>query len=201
VEGHFNTDPGYCETFGQSLHRHPARRGGLPRKEPHGRAFLHAAEYEPFPEAPDAEYPLLLTTGRTLYHFHTRTKTERAPELRAAAPDVWVELSPADAAALSLGEGDLVTVESRRGRMQGRVRVAAIREGVVFVPFHYGDGDREAGEGPRAADELTRKSWDPVSKQPHLKIAAVRVRQLEAGDGREAPAPTITASAPAGKKD
>ena len=81
--------------------------------------------------------------------------------------------------------------------MQGRVRVSDIREGVVFVPFHYGDWDREDGEGPRAANELTRTSWDPVSKQPQFKVAAVRVRKLRerrrirgarAEDHRSAPA-------------
>ena len=71
--------------------------------------------------------------------------------------------------------------------------------GVVFVPFHYGDWDREDGEGPRAANELTRTSWDPVSKQPQFKVAAVRVRKLRQGDGSAAPAPKITASAPAGE--
>ena len=157
VDGHFNTDPDYCETFGQDLTTGAALGEESYRaKEPHGRAFLHAAEYEPFPEAPDDEYPLLLTTGRTLYHFHTRTKTGRTPQLQAAAPEVWVEVSPADAKALALREGDLASVESRRGEVQGRVRVSDIREGVVFVPFHYGDWDREDGEGPRAANELTQ---------------------------------------------
>ena len=77
--------------------------------------------------------------------------------------------------------------------MQGRVRVSDIRAGVVFVPFHYGDWDREDGEGPRAANELTRTTWDPVSKQPQFKVAAVRVRKLRQGDGSAAPAPKITA--------
>jgi ferredoxin-nitrate reductase len=198
ADGQFNTDPAYCETFGHDLATGATLGEESYRaKEPHGRAFLHAAEYEPFPEAPDAKYPLLLTTGRTLYHFHTRTKTGRAPRLQAAAPDVWVELSAQDAGTLSLREGDLVAVESRHGEMQGPVRVSRIREGVVFVPFHYGDGDRDGDEGPRAANELTRTSWDPVSKQPHLKIAAVRVRKLRDGDGSKAPAPVNTASAPA----
>jgi anaerobic selenocysteine-containing dehydrogenase len=201
ADGHFNTDPDYCETFGQDFATGAALGEEAYRaKEPHGRAFLHAAEYEPFPESPDDEYPLLLTTGRTLYHFHTRTKTGRAPQLQAAAPDVWVELSPADARALAIGEGDLVSVRSRRGAVQGRVRVSDIREGVVFIPFHYGDWDREADEAPRAANELTRTSWDPVSKQPQFKVAAVRVDKLREGDGSEAPAPKLTASAPAGRE-
>ena len=82
ADGHFNTDPDDCETFGQDLTTGAALGEQAYRaKDPRGRAFLHAADYEPFPEAPDEDYPLLLTTGRTLYHFHTRTKTGRAPQL------------------------------------------------------------------------------------------------------------------------
>jgi anaerobic selenocysteine-containing dehydrogenase len=188
----------YCETFGHDLTTGAALGEEAYRaKEAHGRAFLHAAEYEPFPEAPDDEYPLLLTTGRTLYHFHTRTKTARTPQLHAAAPDVWVEVNPADAKSLALREGDLVSVRSRHGEMQGPIRVSNIRQGLVFVPFHYGDWDRADNQGPRAANELTRTSWDPVSKQPHLKIAAVSVHKLRDGGGTDAPAPRNTASAPA----
>jgi anaerobic selenocysteine-containing dehydrogenase len=138
-----------------------------------------------------------LTTGRTVYHFHTRTKTGRAPELNAAAPDVWVELSSADATALDVAEGDLVRVQSPRGALEGRVRVTGVREGVVFVPFHYGDWDRQDGEAPRAANELTVTAWDPVSKQPIFKVAAVRVTKLRPGDGTPSPAPPIGGSAPA----
>jgi anaerobic selenocysteine-containing dehydrogenase len=72
--------------------------------EPAGRPFLRAADYKPAPEAPDDDHPLLLTTGRTVYHFHTRTKTGRSPQLQQAAPDVWVEVNPEDAAGLGLVE-------------------------------------------------------------------------------------------------
>ena len=124
---------------------------------------------------PRREYPLLLTTGRTVYQFHTRTKTGRAPELNGAAPDVWVELSARDAADLELGEGDVVRVESPRGAMEGRVRISGIRDGVVFVPFHYGSWDQPAGAPSRTPNELTITGWDPVSKQPIFKVAAVRI--------------------------
>ena len=117
-----------------------------------GRAVLKAAEWTPPHEWAGDEYPFALTTGRTVYHFHTRTKTGRAPELQAAAPDVWVELCPSDAEQLGIDEGDLVRVSSPRGSVEAPARLRDIREGVVFVPFHYGYWDW-ARRGPTAAPE------------------------------------------------
>ena len=182
--GVFNTDPDYCETYGEELTTGAAQTADEYRaKEPGGRAFLHAAEYQPSPEVPDEEYPLLLTTGRSVYHFHTRTKTGRAPELNAAAPEPWVEMHPDDAARLGVADGALVEVASRRGSVRVRATVGGVRPGVVFLPFHYGyfdvDPDKRA---PRAANELTLTAWDPVSRQPIFKVAAVRVSPV--ADGR-----------------
>ena len=122
-------------------------------------------------------------TGRTVYHWHTRTKTGRAPELQEAAPDAWVEISAADAETLGVREGDRVRVTSPRGDVEARVRISGIRDGVVFVPFHYGYWDTSEGHGPdgrpRAANELTITAWDPVSKQPLFKTAAVKVERIK----------------------
>jgi anaerobic selenocysteine-containing dehydrogenase len=179
TDGRFNTDADYCETYGHDFSTGAELGAEAYRaKQPAGRALLHAVEHEPPPESPDAEYPLLLTTGRVVHHFHTRTKTARTPELEAAAPDVWVELHPDDAATIGVADGDDVVVESRRGRIFGPARLGVVRRGVVFVPFHYGYWDRDASgpDGrPRAANELTITAWDPVSKQPMFKVAAVRV--------------------------
>jgi ferredoxin-nitrate reductase len=183
----FNTAPDYCETYG-----HDVTTGGAyePNEyaamEPAGRAFIKGAEYLPPPEEPDAEYPLLLTTGRVIYHFHTRTKTGRVPALTAAAPEGFVEIHPDDAAALGIGEGDEVEVTSRRGAAFVPARLTGIEPGVVFMPFHYGDWD-EPGRR-QAANRLTISGWDPVSKQPHFKYAAVRCRAT----GRRAEAATPT---------
>ena len=174
---------------------------------PAGRAVLKAAQFSPPHELPDQNYPLLFTTGRTAYHLHTRTKTAHARQLAAAAPDVWVELSPADADRLGIGEGDLVRVVSRRGHLEARARISGIREGMVFAPFHYGYWDNTPADGghgaepdghSRAANELTSTEWDPVSKQPLFKVAAVRVSKLADADGVPSPAPTTTASQPLG---
>jgi anaerobic selenocysteine-containing dehydrogenase len=176
----FNTDPDYCETYGQDLTTGAESTAEQYRaRQPGGRAFLHSADYRPSPEVPSEQYPLLLTTGRTVYQFHTRTKTGRAPELDAAAPDVWVELHPEDAARHGITAGDLVGISSPRGGIEARARIGGVRPGVIFVPFHYGYFDRDpADRRPRAANEMTVTAWDPVSKQPLFKVAAVRIAKL-----------------------
>ena len=174
----FNTDPDVSETFGQDLVTGaPANEAEYRAKQPRGRAFLHAADYHPSPEVPSDEFPLRLTTGRTLAHFHTRTKTGRAPELQAAAPEMWVEIHPEDAGAAGIADGDRVRVRSPRGAIEAPARLTGIRPGHVFVPFHYGYWDSD-GEHRRAANELTITAWDPVSKQPLFKVAAVAVERV-----------------------
>ena len=97
-------------------HRRPRWARSLIRAmAPSGRAIFKTAEYSPPHEEPDEDYPFRYTTGRTAYHFHTRTKTARSRQLQDAAPDAWVELSAEDAQRLGISEGDLVRVTSRRG--------------------------------------------------------------------------------------
>jgi ferredoxin-nitrate reductase len=198
ADGDFNTETNYCETYGRDL---LTGAEGTEMEHmalaPAGRAFLLAAGYQSSHEEPGKGYPFRYTTGRTVYHFHTRTKTARAPQLQNAAPDVWVELSPADAESLGVEEGDMVRVESPRGQLEGRVRISGIREGLVFVPFHYGYFDSDGLNGHRrAANELTITEWDPASKQPLYKVGAARVTKISGSDDTPAPAPTTTASAP-----
>jgi anaerobic selenocysteine-containing dehydrogenase len=167
ADGRFPTDPEVCEDYGHDLATGAEQSPEEYRaKQPGGRAFLRAADHQPGVEQPDEDFPLLLTTGRTVYHFHTRTKTGRAPRLQEAAPEAWVELSADDAARLGVADGDQVRVESRRGAIRVPARITGIDPGTVFVPFHYAD---------QAANELTLTAWDPVSKQPVFKTAAVRV--------------------------
>ena len=202
ADGSFNTETDYCETYGRDL-----LTGAESTEVEHralntaGWAFLLAAEYQPPHEEPDEEYPFSYTTGRTIYHFHTRTKTARAPQLQNAAPDAWVEMHPSDAEELGVGEGDVVRLESPRGQLEAKARISGIKEGVVFAPFHYGYFDELEGGGldrqPRAANELTITEWDPASKQPLYKVGAVRVTKVADSGGTPAPAPTNTASAPA----
>jgi ferredoxin-nitrate reductase len=197
----FNTDTDYCEDWGHDLNTGATfEKKDHAQLSPDGRAIFKYAHHVPAPEEPDDDYPLLLTTGRTVYHWHTRTKTARVPELEAAAPEPWIEVSAADAASLDIGEGDLVRVESPRGAVEAHARVSGIREGVVFAPFHYGYWDEPDGSEPngrpRAANELTITAWDPVSKQPRFKIGKVRVAKVAPANGQASRAPAVAASAP-----
>lgn len=197
----FWADPDYCEAYGKDLITGaPLEPTEYRAMNAYGKAIIKAAEYIPPHEPTTAEFPFALITGRTLYHFHTRTKTARAPQLQDAAPEVWVEVSQRDAGRLGIAEGDTVDVSTPRGTVRCAARISGIRDGVLFVPFHYGywDADRDtAGHGHhRAANELTLTDWDPVSKQPIYKTAAARLRRLRAGTGGAAYAPTTAASAP-----
>jgi anaerobic selenocysteine-containing dehydrogenase len=199
-DGKFFAAPSYCESYGRDLVTGaPVEPTEYRAMNPDGKAVLKAAEYLPPHELPSDEYPFQLITGRTLYHFHTRTKTGRVPQLQAAAPDVWVELSAAEAEAAGWSEGDVLKVTTPRGSVTARLRVGGIRSGVLFLPFHYGYWDT-TGHAPdelgRAANELTVTDWDPASKQPLFKTAAAKVERVSAGDGTPAPAPTTTGSRP-----
>jgi anaerobic selenocysteine-containing dehydrogenase len=201
ADGQFFAKPDYCESYGRDLVTGaPLEPTEYAAMNPEGRGILKFAEYLVPHEIPTEDHPLQLITGRTIYQFHTRTKTGRAPQLQAAAPDVWVEVSAHDAAALGLAEGDLTEVATPRGAIRARVRISGIRPGVVFVPFHYGYWDTAGGHepdgSPRAANELTLTDWDACSKQPIFKTAAAAVRKVADADGAVAPAPTTTGSAP-----
>ncbi|MBC6989508.1 molybdopterin oxidoreductase family protein [Hymenobacter sp. BT491] len=172
----FCTDVDYCEDYGYDLETGAARtQDDYKLIDPKGKAFLKGVDYQPPHEEPDKDYPLWLTTGRLVYHFHTRTKTGRAKALQDAAPDAYVQLSAQDAARYGIAEGDMVEVQSRRGKVREPARIGDIEPGLVFLPFHYGYWDKD--DRPRAANELTLTEWDPVSKQPHFKYAAVRIKK------------------------
>ena len=179
----FATTSDACEDYGHDL-----RTGATLTEDQFkalgagGRAIVKAADWTPSEEPSQDEYPFELATGRTVYHFHTRTKTGRASELRDAAPGPWVEVCVQDAEQLGVTDGVLVRVSSPRGFIEAPARLTGARRGVVFVPFHYGywDVGDDAGpdDRPRAANELTLTAWDPVSKQPQLKTAAVKVERV-----------------------
>lgn len=178
TDGVFNTDLEYCETYGHDLDTGAAvTQEEYECKDPKGKAFLKGADFREPHEIPDEDYPLMLTTGRVVYHFHTRTKTGRSKELHDAAPDAFVQISEQDATKYGIKEGDMIEVSSRRGKVIEPAKIGNIIPGHVFIPFHYGYWD-EPGRS-RAANELTITEWDPVSKQPHFKYAAVRIQKAD----------------------
>ena len=139
---------------------------------PGGKAQVFPVEPKPMRDPPRPEYPLILNTGRTVEHWHTRTKTGRIAILEGLSPEAWVEMHPDDAAQLRLRAGDWVDVASQRGRVERiRVRVTAtVRAGEVFIPFHWDE---------RCANRLTDDEFDPISREPNYKQCAVRVKRSE----------------------
>jgi ferredoxin-nitrate reductase len=177
TDGVFNTGADDCELYGHDLATGAEISPEAYRaNDPNGRAVIKAADYMPPVEEPDDRYPFWFTSGRLVYHWHTRTKTGRVEALRGAAPRSFLEIAHEDAARLNIGNGDRVRVGSRRGTVETEAQLADIAPGCLFMPFHYGDCD--APRASHAANELTVTDWDPVSKQPHLKFAAVWVKKL-----------------------
>jgi len=132
-----------------------------------GRGRFAPVEFRPPAESPDEEFPLTLTTGRLLYQFHTSTMTMRTGGLRRVAGEPFAMVHPADAKRYGLKKRGKVRLTTRRGSIVAPIRVSeAVREGVVFVPFHY-------AEAP--VNFLTNDARDPVSKIPEYKVCAVRV--------------------------
>lgn len=179
ADAKFWASPDYCEAYGKDLITGaPVEPTEYRAMNPDGKAIIKAAQYISPHEALSSHYPFALITGRTLYHFHTRTKTARAPQLAHAAPEVWVEVSQDDARRLGINEGDVVEVSTPRGSISAAARISGIRDGVLFVPFHYGYFDADDKDGHhRAGNELTVSDWDPASKQPIFKTAAAQLRR------------------------
>lgn len=135
-----------------------------------GRARFVSAAWEPFPEQPNRDFPLVLNTGRTVEHWHTRTKTREVPILESLSPSAWLEMNPADAARLGLRSHQRVDIASRRGTVHGvELRLTEIiAPGQVFMPFHYFETN---------VNEVTQSAFDPISREPNYKQCAVRVER------------------------
>jgi ferredoxin-nitrate reductase len=156
TDGKFFTDIDYCESYGHDLETGaPFTRDQYRDLDPAGRAFLKAAEYHASLEEPSDEFPLVLSTGRQVFHFHTRTKTGRSRALRRGAGEPFVQLSDEDAKVLGIKDKEEVLVRSRRGVVQLPAKVGQIAKGQIFIPFHYGYWDSTDGRA-RAANELTQ---------------------------------------------
>ncbi|MBM3133005.1 MAG: formate dehydrogenase subunit alpha, partial [Chloroflexi bacterium] len=161
-------------------------QGGLqwpcPSEDHPGTKFLHLGSfvrgkgrfsplsYRPPAEQPDGEYPLVLTTGRSPFHYHTGTMTRKSVGLNALAPEELVWVNPADASALGIADGDGIRVTSRRGSVEATARVTDdTPEKTVFMTFHFAEA---------SANVLTNPATDPVAKTPEFKACAVRVEKM-----------------------
>jgi assimilatory nitrate reductase catalytic subunit len=135
-----------------------------------GKARLLPIEWEPFPEQPTDDYPFILNTGRTVEHWHTRTKTAQVAILQHLSPNAWLEMNPRDAEALKLQPHARVDIVSARGRTSGvELRVTEmIAPGQVFMPFHFVETN---------VNEVTQSAFDPFSREPNYKQCAVRVEK------------------------
>jgi len=146
-----------------------------------GKARLLPIQWEPFPEQPTEDYPFVLNTGRTVEHWHTRTKTSQVPILERLAPNAWLEMNPRDAEAAKLEPHMHVDIVSKRGRTSGvELRVTEmIAPGQVFMPFHFAETN---------VNQVTQSAFDPISREPNYKQCAVRIER-----------PAATASTSGGK--
>ena len=137
---------------------------------PDGKGRFTPLEYKPPAELPDEEYPLLLTTDRRLFHYHTSTMTGRVEGLNVLASEELLRIHPDDASDLGIADGQTVQVRSRRGKVTVKANVTDIcPPGVVSATFHF-------AETP--INVLTSPALDPVAKIPETKVCAVRVEKF-----------------------
>jgi assimilatory nitrate reductase catalytic subunit len=148
----------------------PIAEGAGPYYFLDGKARFNVAPYTPPAEDVDEEYPLMLTTGRVVSQFLSGTQTRRIGPLVDQYPEPLIEMHPQLAAKLGIANGELVTVESRRGEITlPAMVVTTIRPDTVFVPYHW--------PGKKSINQLTISAQDPISKIPEYKVCAVRVRK------------------------
>ncbi len=139
---------------------------------PSGKGRFMPLEYKPPAETEDEAYPLILTTDRSLFHFHTASMTRRVEGLSRLHPEESLRIHPDDAARLGIADGDVVEIRSRRGRITARANVNDVcPPGVVSATFHF-------AESP--INVVTHGAIDPVAKIPETKVCAVRVEKLTA---------------------
>jgi len=136
-----------------------------------GKGAFCPVDFRPPAEITDKAYPLILTTGRLLYHYHTGTMTMKTHDLNVQAPENFIEICRQDAAAFNVENGSMASISSRRGTITARVKISSKAvKGTVFVPFHFAKS---------AANRLTNAALDPVCKIPELKVCAVTLAPLD----------------------
>ncbi len=146
---------------------HPGTRFLHKDRFSRGRGLFHAIEYIPPAEMPNDEYPIILSTGRVLYHYHTGTMTRLSKGSMERCPESLVEINPFDAEKFGIGDGQTVKVTSRRGSLQAKAKITTRSDrGTIFMNFHFHEA---------AVNLLTNPALDPIGKIPEYKVCAVRV--------------------------
>ncbi len=136
-----------------------------------GLGHFEAVDHVPPDELPDEDYPLMLTTGRVIYHWHGGEMTHRARNLKAMYPEALVEINPKDAQKAQIGDGALMRVASRRGEIIAKAQVTdRVEPGLIFTTFHFAEA---------AANFLTNPALDPQAKIPEYKVCAVKVGPVD----------------------
>jgi len=137
-----------------------------------GKGLLKCLTWQPSPDVGDPEYPYILNSSRILYHYHTRTMTDRTRAIHFTAPRKWIELWHEDAMELGITEGEWVKVSSKRGSIFAEARIVdTLQPGVAWMPFHYAEGANVLSD----AHHL-----DPVSKIPGYKQIGIRIEKVDA---------------------
>jgi formate dehydrogenase alpha subunit len=156
-------------------HDHPGTQYLHKDRFARGKGQFFPIEHREPAELTDEEFPLILTTGRVLYQYHTGTMSRRAPGLVEKAPECRVEIAARDAQTYGIGDRDMVRVSSRRGQLTARALVSTKAfPGTIFIPFHYYEA---------AVNKLTIAALDPVSKIPEYKVCAVKIEKAADSPG------------------
>jgi len=163
-------------------------KGGVLR----GKGLFRAVEYRAPAESADPEYPLVLSTGRTLYHYNAATQTRRSGGLATKQPEAFVEIHPGIGRKLGVGDGQMVDVVTRRGRVRARaMHSRQVRKNVIWMPFHFPDA---------RTNNLTNDAGDEVTGTGEYKVCAARIEPLD-GQRSEHEFPGAYAAAAGGRAE
>ncbi|MHA1638368.1 MAG: molybdopterin oxidoreductase family protein, partial [Candidatus Thorarchaeota archaeon] len=138
---------------------------------PDGMGHLQVIESQQSAELPDKEYPYILSSGRSIFHYHTGSMTRRTPKLEAEIDEAFCQVNPEDATREQIQKGDKIILTTRRGSIETEVRVTnQVPKGMLFVPFHFSEA---------SVNRLTNPVLDPTCAMPEYKVCAVKMEVVK----------------------
>jgi predicted molibdopterin-dependent oxidoreductase YjgC len=150
---------------------HPGTKYLHEGKFTRGKGLMNVIDFRPPDELPDDEYPLVLSTGRTLYHYNIGNMTRESDVISDKQPENFAEINPADAELLGIRNGDMVRVTTRRGSIVVRARVAdRTRPGAIWMPFHFVEA---------STNLLTNDAFDNITRTAEYKCCAAKLEPAE----------------------